>query len=61
MIGPFFVQNPDDLPPEPDQRDVRRPNGPLGGISLAHPLGVEPITGRDMLARIVVPGRGIRC
>ena len=30
-----------------------RPNGPFGGISLAHPFGVEPVTGRDMLARIV--------
>ena len=30
-----------------------RPYGSFGGISLAHPLGVEPITGRDMLARIV--------
>ena len=31
-----------------------RPNGAFGGISLAHPLGVEPETGRDLLARIVV-------
>src|SRR5262249_58486847 len=34
-----------------------RPNGPFGGISFAHPLGVEPLTGRDMLARIVVGAR----
>src|ERR1019366_1184271 len=25
-----------------------------GGISLAHPLGVEPVNGRDLLARVVV-------
>jgi ABC-type dipeptide/oligopeptide/nickel transport system permease subunit len=30
-----------------------RPIGPWGGMSLAHPLGVEPITGRDMLSRVV--------
>ena len=30
-----------------------RPNGPLGGISLAHPFGVEPVTGRDVLSRVV--------
>jgi peptide/nickel transport system permease protein len=31
-----------------------RPTGAFGGISLAHPLGVEPGNGRDLLARIVV-------
>ncbi|HLK01650.1 MAG TPA: ABC transporter permease, partial [Streptosporangiaceae bacterium] len=30
-----------------------RPIGPWGGVSMAHPFGVEPINGRDMLARIV--------
>ena len=30
-----------------------RPYGPWGGISRAHPLGVEPVTGRDMLSRVV--------
>lgn len=29
------------------------PAGPLGGISVDHPLGVEPGTGRDLLSRIV--------
>src|SRR5215472_3721879 len=32
---------------------LSRPLGPWGGISLAHPLGVEPVTGRDLLARVV--------
>ncbi len=41
IIGPHLVQN-------------LRPKGAFGGISLAHPLGVEPQTGRDVLARIVV-------
>ncbi len=31
------------------------PRGPLGGVSTAHPLGVEPQTGRDLLA-IVIEG-----
>src|SRR5216683_1081760 len=37
LIGPTFL----------------RPKGAFGGISLAHPLGVEPENGRDVLARIV--------
>lgn len=28
------------------------PTGPLGGISLEHPFGLEPINGRDLLSRI---------
>lgn len=31
-----------------------RPNSAFGGISLAHPLGVDPGNGRDLLARILV-------
>jgi len=33
------------------------PNGKLGGISLAHPLGIEPSTGRDILARLLYGSR----
>ncbi|MBJ7279671.1 MAG: ABC transporter permease [Candidatus Nanopelagicales bacterium] len=29
------------------------PNSPFGGISRNHPLGVEPGTGRDILARLI--------
>lgn len=29
------------------------PVGSFGGVSLAHPLGVEPLTGRDVLARLL--------
>src|SRR5262249_6054454 len=57
VIGPFFVQNPDTYQTNPINATFSRPNGPLGGISLAHPLGVEPITGRGRLARIVVGAR----
>ncbi|MEY9964004.1 peptide/nickel transport system permease protein [Streptacidiphilus sp. MAP12-16] len=30
-----------------------KPNGAFGGVSWAHPLGVEPQYGRDLLARII--------
>ena len=33
------------------------PAGPWGGISLDHPLGVEPLTGRDLLARLLYGAR----
>jgi peptide/nickel transport system permease protein/oligopeptide transport system permease protein len=57
VIGPLFVQNPDTYHANLINSTYSRPNGPFGGISLAHPLGVEPETGRDMLARIVVGAR----
>ena len=57
IIGPYFVQNPNLYHANLINPTFSRPNGPLGGISLAHPLGVEPVTGRDMLARIVVGAR----
>ena len=57
VFGPFFVQNPDTYHANLINPTFSRPNGAFGGISLAHPLGVEPITGRDMLARIVVGAR----
>jgi peptide/nickel transport system permease protein/oligopeptide transport system permease protein len=53
IVGPHLVQNPDTYHPNLINPTYSRPNGPLGGISLAHPLGVEPVTGRDMLARVV--------
>jgi ABC-type dipeptide/oligopeptide/nickel transport system permease subunit len=57
IVGPFFVQNPYTYHANLINATFSRPNGPLGGISLAHPLGVEPLTGRDMLARVVVGAR----
>ena len=33
------------------------PLGALGGVSLDHPLGVEPLTGRDILARLLYGSR----
>ena len=57
IFGPFFVQNPDTYHGNLIDPTFSRPIGPWGGISLAHPLGVEPTTGRDMLARIVIGAR----
>ena len=54
IIGPHIVQNPDTFNPSLVDPTFLRPTGPFGGISLAHPLGVEPENGRDVLARIVV-------
>jgi peptide/nickel transport system permease protein len=33
------------------------PRGPWGGISWEHPLGVEPLTGRDIFARLLYGAR----
>jgi peptide/nickel transport system permease protein/oligopeptide transport system permease protein len=57
FFGPFFVQDPNAYHANLINATFSRPNGPFGGISLAHPLGVEPQTGRDMLARIVIGAR----
>jgi peptide/nickel transport system permease protein len=57
IVGPYFVQDPNLYHANLINPTFSRPNGPFGGVSLAHPLGVEPVTGRDMLARIVVGAR----
>ena len=57
LIGPFFVQNPNLYHANLINPTFSRPNGPFGGISVAHPFGVEPVTGRDMLSRTVIGAR----
>jgi ABC-type dipeptide/oligopeptide/nickel transport system permease subunit len=52
-IYPHIAGDPDAYNSNLIDPTFSRPIGPFGGISLAHPFGVEPITGRDMLARIV--------
>ena len=61
IIGPYLVQNPDIYHPNLINPTFSRPNGPFGGISLAHPLGVEPVTGRDVLGPGRQRGAGTRC
>jgi ABC-type dipeptide/oligopeptide/nickel transport system permease subunit len=58
IFGPLLVQNPDTYHPNLINSTLQGPNGAFGGISLQHLLGVEPQTGRDMLAR-VVGGAGV--
>jgi peptide/nickel transport system permease protein len=53
VIGPFLVQNPDTYHPTLLNPTLLNPNGRFGGISAAHPFGVEPQTGRDVLSEIV--------
>jgi peptide/nickel transport system permease protein len=53
IVGPYLVQNPTLYHANLINPTFSRPNGPFGGISLSHPFGVEPVTGRDMLSRIV--------
>jgi peptide/nickel transport system permease protein/oligopeptide transport system permease protein len=53
IFGPFFVQDPTVFHPNLINSTLSTPNGAFGGISAAHPLGGEPQTGRDMLARVV--------
>jgi peptide/nickel transport system permease protein/oligopeptide transport system permease protein len=52
-IGPFLVGDPLLYHSNLINPTFSKPIGPWGGISLAHPLGVESVTGRDMLARVV--------
>ena len=53
LVGPHLVQSPDIYHSNLINPTFSRPNGAFGGISLAHPFGVEPVTGRDVLSRIV--------
>jgi peptide/nickel transport system permease protein/oligopeptide transport system permease protein len=56
-FGPYVVGSPTAFHASLINPTFSRPNGAWGGISLAHPLGVEPVNGRDVLARIVVGAR----
>jgi ABC-type dipeptide/oligopeptide/nickel transport system permease subunit len=53
IFGPYLVQDPLTYHENLIDPTFSRPFGTLGGISTAHPFGVEPITGRDLLARVV--------
>jgi len=53
IIGPHPTQSPNNYHQNLINPTFSRPVGAFGGISLAHPLGVEPVSGRDVLSRIV--------
>ena len=57
IVGPFVVQSPLTYHPSLINPTFSRPYGAFGGISTAHPFGVEPVTGRDVLSRIVIGTR----
>ncbi|MEU4703890.1 ABC transporter permease [Nonomuraea dietziae] len=54
LITALTGQSPTEFHPEAiDPALGGLPKAPWGGISAEHPLGVEPATGRDVLARVV--------
>ncbi len=53
IFGPYLVQDPTVFHANLIDPTLSVPRGRFGGISLAHPLGVEPVNGRDVLARVV--------
>jgi len=57
IFGPLLVQSPYVYHENLVDPTYSRPYGAFGGISLAHPFGIEPITGRDLLARVVYGAR----
>ncbi|WP_328331689.1 MULTISPECIES: ABC transporter permease [unclassified Streptomyces] len=52
-IQAMFGLDPNDFHQNLVDPALLAPKGSFGGISWSHPLGVEPQTGRDILARIV--------
>jgi len=58
LITKITGSGPDTLNPSAINANLGgEPLGSLGGISLAHPFGVEPSTGRDLLARVAYGAR----
>lgn len=56
-ISSLFGVNPYDFDASAISDNGGLPAGPWGGVSLAHPLGVEPLTGRDVMARLLYGSR----
>jgi ABC-type dipeptide/oligopeptide/nickel transport system permease subunit len=57
LICKLVGVTPDDFHQDLVDASRQVPIGKLGGISWDHPLGVEPINGRDIFARIVYGAR----
>ena len=53
LISNWIGVNPYDFNTELLSDAGSLPLGAFGGVSLDHPLGVEPLTGRDILARLL--------
>jgi ABC-type dipeptide/oligopeptide/nickel transport system permease subunit len=60
-LGPFVLQllhiDPNEWHPDLIDPDTLAAKGSLGGISSHHWFGVEPVNGRDLLARVIVGSR----
>jgi peptide/nickel transport system permease protein len=54
FLNMAHIIDPDTFHPDLIDPTFGRPTGAFGGISLAHPLGVDPGNGRDLLARVLV-------
>jgi peptide/nickel transport system permease protein len=57
VITGFFGTNPYSTNTHLVSQAGGLPLGPFGGASWDHPLGVEPLTGRDLLARLLYGAR----
>lgn len=56
-VTAFLGVNPYDFAPDLLSDDGGLPSGRLGGVGWPHILGVEPLTGRDLLARLLFGAR----
>jgi ABC-type dipeptide/oligopeptide/nickel transport system permease subunit len=56
-ISSLFGVNPYDFDAKAISDAGGLPVGGWGGVSLSHPLGVEPLTGRDVMARLLYGSR----
>jgi ABC-type dipeptide/oligopeptide/nickel transport system permease subunit len=54
FLNAAHIIDPDTFHSELIDATFGRPTGAFGGISLQHPLGVDPANGRDLLARVLV-------
>jgi peptide/nickel transport system permease protein len=54
ILRSFGVLDPLGLHPELVGGFGSMPSGGLGGVSLSHPFGVEPGTGRDVMSRVLL-------
>src|SRR5438067_784382 len=54
FLNAFGVLDPNTFHSNLINATFGRPTGTFGGISLAHPLGVDPGQGRDLFSRILV-------
>jgi peptide/nickel transport system permease protein len=57
LINKAYGQSPDAFHSTLTSDDTNMPFGAFGGASWTHPLGVEPVNGRDILARLIAGAR----